>query len=82
MYKIILVSFLFLAACAQLMQGAEQPVVQLKDNKTFKTTCSGMAEDWGSCHRKAKRICTNGYEVTDRYQDTRGIVREMVFTCK
>lgn len=63
------------------MQGAEQPVVQLKDNKTFKTTCSGMAEDWGSCHRKAKRTCANGYTVTDKTVDSNGIVREMVFAC-
>jgi len=71
-----------LTACAQLMHGAEQPVVQLKDNKSFKTTCSGLAEDWGSCHRKAKKTCVNGYEVTDKTVDSNGIVREIFFTCK
>lgn len=71
-----------LFGCANLMKGAEQPVIQFRDAKTFKTTCSGMAEDWGSCHRKAKRTCPSGYEVTDRNNDSNGIVREMIFTCK
>lgn len=64
------------------MQGAEQPVVQYRDAKTFKTSCSGIAEDWGSCHRKAKRTCPNGYAVTDKTADSSGLIREMIFTCK
>lgn len=82
MYKLFLVSVFVITSCAQLTKGAEQPVVQYRDVKTFKTTCSGSVEDWGSCHRKAKRTCANGYEVTDRYNDSNGIVREMIFTCK
>ena len=71
-----------MTACAQLMKGAEQPVTQFRDSKTFKTTCSGLAEDWGSCYRKAKRTCENGYEITDKNNDTNGVIREMIFTCK
>lgn len=83
MKKTILISTcLFLAACSSLTNFQEQPVLQLRDNKMFKTTCSGMAEDWGSCHRKAKRTCSNGYEVTDKTAESNGIVREMIFTCK
>ncbi len=78
----LLFSILFLlTSCASLSNPQEQPVTKFRDAKTYKTTCSGMVEDWGSCHRKAKRTCANGYEVTDRKQDGNGIVREMIFTC-
>jgi hypothetical protein len=83
MYKVFIVMIaLMFTACAQLMKGEEQPVRQFRDTNTYKTTCSGSVEDWGSCHRKAKRTCPNGYEVTDRNNDSRGIVREMIFSCK
>lgn len=72
---------MIMTGCAQLMKGEEQPVRQFRDINTYKTTCSGSVEDWGSCYRKAKRTCPNGYEVTERNNDTRGIIREMVFTC-
>ena len=79
---LLVVSILFITSCSSLTNFQEQPVVQLHDNKTFKTACSGMAEDWGSCHRKAKRTCPNGYEVTDKTEGSTGIVREIVFVCK
>lgn len=79
---LIICSCVLISACSSLTNFQEQPVVQLRDNKMFKTTCSGMAEDWGSCHRKAKRTCVNGYDVTDKTAESNGIVREMVFTCK
>ncbi|OYY79986.1 MAG: hypothetical protein B7Y34_06685 [Methylophilales bacterium 16-45-9] len=83
MYKVLIVLIaLSTVACAQLMKGEEQPVVQFRDTKTFKTTCSGTVEDWGSCHRKAKRTCPNGYDVIERKNDSRGIFREMIFSCK
>jgi hypothetical protein len=82
MNKLLLLGLLFLTSCAQLIKGAEQPVIQFRDTKTFKTTCSGLAEDWGSCHRKAKRTCENGYEVTDKNNDSNGVIREMIFSCK
>ena len=72
---------LMVSACAQLMKGEEQTVRQYRDINTYKTTCSGSVETWGSCHSKAKRTCPNGYEVTDRFNDSTGIIREMVFTC-
>lgn len=81
MKSLFVIALLTITGCTQLMKGAEQPVVQYRDSKTFKTTCSGAAEDWGSCFRKAKRTCTNGYEVVERNNDNRGIIREIIFTC-
>lgn len=82
MHKLLLIGLLLLTSCAQLMQGAEQPVVQYRDTKTFKTTCGGAAEDWGSCYRKANRTCGIGYEVIDRSADSNGLVRQLIFSCK
>jgi uncharacterized protein YceK len=82
MNKFLILMTLLLSGCAQLMNGQEQPVSQYRDVNTYKTTCSGTAEDWGSCFRKAKRTCPNGYEVSERFNDSTGIIREMVFTCK
>jgi len=82
MNRLLIVGFVLLTACSSLTNFQEQPVVQYRDAKTYKTTCSGMAEDWGSCFRKAKRTCANGYEVIDKIQDSHGIVREMIFNCK
>lgn len=82
MDKLLLLNFLLLTSCAQLINGQEQPVIQYRDIKTFKTTCSGAAEDWGSCNRKASRTCANGYEVVDRASDSNGLVRQLIFTCK
>ena len=80
--KYITITLLFLlASCAQLMKGAEQPVTQYRDAKTFKTTCSGSAEDWGSCARKAKRTCPDGYQIEEKIQDNNGAIRTMIFTC-
>ena len=81
MKRLVLIALLAITACAQLMKGKEQPVKQFRDANTYKTTCSGTAEDWGSCFRKAKRTCPNGYEVVERNNDNRGIVREIIFTC-
>lgn len=81
MHKLLLSVLVFLTSCTSLSNFQEQPVVQFRDIKTFKTTCNGMAEDWGSCSRKAKRTCSNGYEVIERTQDSNGIFREIIFTC-
>lgn len=72
---------LSLSSCAQLMKGAEQPVIHYRDANTFKTTCSGSAEDWGSCARKAKRTCPDGYQIEEKIQDNNGAIRTMIFTC-
>ena len=77
----LLISLLLLTACAQLMQGAEQPVIQYRDVNTFKTTCSGAAEDWGSCARKANRTCPSGYNIEEKFQDGFGAIRHLIFSC-
>jgi outer membrane lipopolysaccharide assembly protein LptE/RlpB len=83
MNKLLLVLMLMsLSGCANLLKGAEQPVMQFRDAKTFKTTCSGAVEDWGSCHRKANRTCANGYTVDEKKEDSYGLIRSMVFICK
>jgi hypothetical protein len=70
-----------LASCTSLSNFPEQPVRALA-NKAYKTTCSGMAEDWGSCHRKAKRTCSNGYNILDKVQTNDFVHRELSFSCK
>lgn len=79
---ILISAFLFLVACSSLTNYQEQPVVQLSGNEVFITTCNGMAEDWGSCHRKAKRTCANGYSVIEKTQLNDLVHREITFTCK
>ncbi|MEK9939683.1 MAG: hypothetical protein VW548_01745 [Methylotenera sp.] len=78
----LLISLMLLSSCAQLMNGAEQPVMQYRDINTYKTTCSGAAEDWGSCARKAKKTCPNGYDVVEKIQDGYGAIRGLIFSCK
>jgi hypothetical protein len=81
MNKLLLACIALLTSCTSLNNFQEQPVQALA-NKAYKTTCSGLAEDWGSCHRKAKRTCANGYAVEDQNGDSSGVHREMIFTCK
>ena len=81
MNKLLLACIALLTSCTSLSNFQEQPVQALA-NKTYKTTCSGLAEDWGSCHRKAKKTCPSGYLVADQNADSNGVHREMVFTCK
>ena len=82
MNKLLLACIALLTSCTSLSNFQEQPVLPFEKAKTYKTTCSGLAEDWGSCHRKAKRTCANGYEVEDQNDDKSGVHREMIFTCK
>lgn len=82
MKSILIITLMLITSCAQLMKGAEQPVLQYRDAKTFKTTCSGAVEDWGSCARKASRTCSNGYQIEEKTQDSYGAIRTMIFTCK
>ena len=83
--KIYLILFLMLLnlSCAALMNGQEQPV-ELIDSKAniYNTTCSGMAETFGTCHQKAKRTCKQGYQVLNENLDSSGIHREIRFQCK
>lgn len=76
---LVLLSFL-LAGCAQLKQGQAQPVIPEAEGAYF-TTCSGSVEDWGSCHRKAKNICKNGYEILEKNESPVGGRRDLRFTC-
>ena len=64
------------------MQGQNQPVVKYRDGNTYKTDCGGAVETWGSCHTKAKRTCSNGYEVLEETASSTGTVRTMIFSCK
>ena len=82
MNKLLLACIALLTSCTSLSNFQEQPVLPFEKAKTYKTTCSGLAEDWGSCHRKAKRTCDNGYAVTDQNDDKSGVHREMIFICK
>ncbi len=82
MNKLSVACIVLLTSCSSLSNFQEQPVVPYGKAKTYKTTCSGLAEDWGSCHRKAKRTCANGYLVEDQNGDSSGIYREMIFACK
>ena len=82
MKSILILTLMLVTSCAQLMKGAEQPVTQYRDTKTYRTTCSGAVEDWGSCARKAARTCANGYQIDEKTQDSYGAIRTMIFSCK
>jgi len=80
-------SILFLIAlnisCTSLMNPQAQPV-HLIDGKLsiYMTTCSGMAETMGTCHEKARKTCTQGYEVLSEISDSSGVHRKIRFQCK
>ncbi len=81
--KLLIIGFVFLTTgCAQLMHGQLQPVI-LKDVKKqiMFTTCSGAAEDWSSCNRKAGEVCTNGYYALEKFENANGGIRELTFKC-
>jgi hypothetical protein len=79
----MLVIFTLLTACAQLMQGQQQPVTykNLKEKIMF-TTCSGSVEYWGSCFEKAKTTCPNGYAVLEKNESAVAGRRELTFQCQ
>jgi hypothetical protein len=80
---ILLLSFVSLiVGCAQLTKGVEQPVTQYRNTNSYKTTCNGIAEDWGSCNRKAMRTCPSGYAIDQKVQDSQGVNRTLEFSCK
>jgi len=79
-YVLILFSVI-LSSCSSLTSYQEQPVIELSDY-TFKTTCNGMAEAFDSCYRKAKRTCSNGYDVIEKIQLKDFIHREITFKCE
>ena len=75
------ISLLLLSACSSLQHFQEQPVQALAD-KSYKTTCNGMAEGWDSCFRKAQRTCQNGYKILDKVQMNDFVHRDLSFSCK
>ena len=79
----LLVVGLVLTACAQLQQGAVQPVVlkNAKDGIYF-TSCSGAVEVWGNCYDKARATCANGYQIIESKEALNGGRRELTFQCK
>ncbi len=82
--KLLFVGFtVFLAGCAQLMSGQEQPVVvkNAKEN-IYYTTCSGAVEYWGSCYNKAARTCNKNYAILEKIEDAQGAIRTLTFGCK
>jgi hypothetical protein len=80
---VIIALALISSSCASLMKGQDQPIQLMDDRtKTYKTTCNGVAETIGSCHNKAKEICTSGYKIVNEKIDSTGIFREIVFQCK
>ena len=68
------------AACAQLTKGEQQPVSRYGSD-TYYTTCSGIAEDWGTCHKKAMKTCAQGYSIVEKTQDSSGVHRTLIFSC-
>lgn len=80
--KLFFSYLILLTSCSALKNPQQQPVIPYRDANTYKTTCSGSVENWGSCYNKANRTCKNGYKISDKYADSNGVVREMVFTCK
>lgn len=75
-----LMLLMLLSGCAQLMHGEQQPVIP-QGKSTFFTTCSGGAEDWGSCYQKAGKTCPGGYEVLNKFEGNVGGRREFTFMC-
>lgn len=82
MKYVLMLLMLLLSSCAQLMKGAEQPVMQYRDINTFRTTCSGTVEHWGNCSDKANRTCSKGYVIVEKNADSNGVIRELIFSCK
>jgi hypothetical protein len=83
MKLLIIIFALSLTGCAQLMKGEMQPVKMLDaKQQIYFTTCSGTVEEWGSCNRKARETCANGYETLEKVEKSIGGKRELKFRCK
>ncbi len=75
-----LILIIELAGCAQLLQGQQHPVKQLKNN-LYVTNCGGAVETWASCNDKAQSLCKNGYTIYKQAENSTGTSRELVFEC-
>jgi hypothetical protein len=76
----IVLSLVLLSACAQLMNGQEQPIKLLKTN-IYMTTCSGAAENWGNCNSKASRTCNGSYTTLEKNESAIASKKELIFEC-
>jgi hypothetical protein len=76
----ILLFAIWVAGCAQLLQGQQQPVKQLKNN-VYITTCGGAVETWASCNDKAQLTCQGSYLTINKIGNSTGTNRELTFEC-
>jgi len=76
----LIVLFLTLTSCAQLMNGQSQPVRTLGKN-TYLASCGGAVETWSDCNRSAMKECNGNYLVVSKNENSVGTVRELTFQC-
>ena len=83
MIRLFMIFIFVLGGCTQLMNGQVQPVV-VKDykQKIMFTSCTGAAEDWGTCNSKAMGACKEGYSVLEKTENPNGGIRTLTFQCK
>ena len=82
--KLLIVSLMLaLSGCARLEHGDQQPVIVKDENKQIMfTTCSYVAEDWGTCYSKALKTCPNDYLILEKTENANWRDRTMTFQCK
>ena len=82
--KLLIVSLLLvLSGCARLEHGDQQAVIVKDANKQIMlTTCSNVAEDWGTCYSKALKTCPNDYLILEKTENANWRDRTMTFQCK
>ena len=82
--KLLIVSLMLaLSGCARLEHGDQQPVIVKDENKQIMfTTCSNVAEDWGTCYSKALKTCPNDYLILEKTENANGGYRSLTFQCK
>ena len=83
MRRFILIVCILVTGCAQLSQGQIQPVIVIdKKENILATNCGGAVETWGSCYQKAKAVCSSGFGVINRDENSTGTLRKLTFKCK
>ncbi len=83
-YLSVLIGMSLLASCAQLQHGQMQPViVKSYKERIYFTSCTGGAEDWTTCHGKARSTCIGDYKTLEKHEAIQGtVIRELTFQCK
>lgn len=80
-YLVIVLTFI-VTGCAQLTHGqTATPVTLDAKQKLMSMDCSGAANDWGVCFSAAKNSCPNGYDISDKQENSRG-GRILTYQCK